>query len=140
MPGIENLTLVLMQGPPGSGKSTAANAYLDALHNQGIRASLHSADMFFNQPDGSYKFNPNLLGKAHESCRNSCERAMLAGHQVVIIDNTNIRRREAEPYKQLALEYGYDVTVLRMLGEYQNVHGVPDEKVAQMKASMEELV
>ena len=44
---------------------------------------------------------------------------------------------EADVYYALAKVWGYTVTVYRMEGKYENVHGVPADRVNIMRANME---
>lgn len=48
--------MVCCRGLPGSGKSTVART---------LAPVVTEADQFFVRPDGSYGFNPALLGRAH---------------------------------------------------------------------------
>jgi hypothetical protein len=57
--------------------------------------------------------------------------------QDVAVSNTFIRQWEIEPYRQLAAKYDYNVVIKTMNGNYQNVHGVPQSKVEQMRQNFE---
>lgn len=122
----------LMQGPSGSGKSTLAKhiAYV-------IDAEIFSTDEIFVE-NGVYNFDPKKLGIYHKRNQERVAKALAAGGNV-IVDNTNLRRWEAKPYVLAALANGYEVKFVRATGNFQNIHGVPDAKVEQMKAAMEDL-
>ena len=128
-------TLVLMQGPPGSGKSTEAKKIAAASPG----AVVVSADDYFIRYDGSYRFDPSSLADAHAACRRAAERAMGEGAPMVIVDNTNIKRDHAASYLALAAFFQYAVEVKRCEGRYPNIHGVPQKKVAKMRKEMEVL-
>lgn len=121
--------LVLMQGPPGSGKSTTARElYPDAY--------MVSADDYFSD-NGTYRFDPALLSAAHAECRDRVKAAMRSGLPLIVLDNTNIRSAHVAPYRVYAREYGYEVIAHRCEGRYPNIHGVPEETVERMRREME---
>lgn len=121
--------LVLMQGPPGSGKSTVA---------AGMGCVRVSADDYMTE-GGIYRFDPKRLGYAHDSCKNMARHHMAGAEPLVIVDNTNTRRSEVAPYYGMAEQYGYSVRVIRCSGAWPNAHGVPDERVRAMRDRMETL-
>ena len=122
-------TLVLMQGPPGSGKSTDARASYPG-------ACIVSADDYFSK-NGRYEFNPVLLGAAHDECKGRARAAMERGEPLIVVDNTNIRRAHVAVYHGLAAQFGYAVIAHRCDGRFPNTHGVPEEKVERMRRQME---
>jgi len=100
--------LILMQGIPGSGKSVTADALRDLLG-----ACIYSTDTFWEQGEG-YNFDASKLTAAHEWNQSRVARAMAGGVQVIIIDNTNIKRRDAKHYQVMAAEHDYQVSVIRV--------------------------
>lgn len=132
-------TLVILRGLPGSGKSTLAKKLEEDF---GEEAVICSADYYFyfgkeHIPE-NYKFDRNLLGKAHGSCKYNACKAMDEGKPLVIIDNTNIRLAEYKFYALTAKEKGYKVVshaITGMTAEKSaelNVHSVPLEACARM--------
>ena len=124
--------LILVRGLPGSGKSTLAETltkFSGCVHRE--------ADMFFHK-SGEYKFDASKLKEAHEWCRSECERAMEWGLKIVV-SNTFTQEWEMEDYFKLAEKYGYKVVSLIVENRHggKNVHGVPDEKIEQMKNRFE---
>jgi len=102
--------LFIMRGASGSGKSTKAHQIVsDFRNNNGKgKATICSADDYFIK-DGKYNFNPKLLGKAHGECKNNVKGAMVAEVDLIIVDCTNTRHWEMEPYIILAKKYSYKV-------------------------------
>ena len=120
--------LILVRGLPGSGKSAYANSLGFAHH--------FKADQYFEHA-GGYKFDPSQLRAAHEYCQKATERAMLTGEDIVV-SNTFAEVWEMFHYVNLAVKYGYNFQVVRRVGEFQNIHGVPDAVIEAMKGRFED--
>lgn len=122
--------LVLIRGLPGSGKTTMAKT----LEMVGF---VHcEADHYFEGAGGSYNFNRELLGAAHEECLDRAELAMRASRPVVVA-NTFTQRWEMDPYIKAASQFGYEVRVIEAKGSYQSVHGVPADAIERMRQRWE---
>jgi predicted kinase len=119
--------LYIIRGVPGSGKSTKARELLA----KNPKLKHFEADMFFEK-DGTYKFNPRKIKDAHQWCQKGVESALKEGNSV-IVSNTFTKLWEMIPYIEMAKRLGVGVVVFTMKGEYQNVHGVPEEKVKEMR-------
>jgi predicted kinase len=121
--------LFLVRGLPGSGKSTFAKTLVkkDYCHKE--------ADMYFVNSDGSYNFKPHLIKDAHTWCQEEIDFLMRLDHSPVAVSNTFTQEWEMEPYIELAKKYGYQVTTLIVENRHGGVneHGVPDEKLVEMK-------
>jgi predicted kinase len=126
-----NNTLWIIRGISGSGKTTEAYRLLQ----EGAASAHFEADMWFDQFNEG-KFDATLLGKAHGWCKFKVQEALLAG-QNVIVSNTFIKQWEMKDYKAFAAANNIQVIEKTMTGEFKNVHGVPDEKVAQMKRNFQ---
>lgn len=131
--------LILLRGLPGAGKSTTAKL----LGAGGAGTAHFEADMYF-MVDGEYKFDVTKLKDAHQWCQNSVEHAMLLnktqGHNSkIIVSNTFTQEWEMDAYYKLAEEWGYQVTSLIVENRHggKNIHGVPDDKLEQMKQRFE---
>lgn len=129
--------LILVRGVPGSGKTTLANECAATYRDAGISSVVVSADDWMIDGEGKYAYDHMQLPYCHTMCQREVCRQMTEGTSVIFVANTFVRKWEAEVYLQLARLWGYTVTVYRMTGEYDNVHGVPADKVAIMKANME---
>jgi adenylate kinase family enzyme len=133
------MLMFIMQGAPGSGKSTVARMLRETLmFRRRFVTALCSTDDFWSQPDGSWKFDRERIGEAHDWNKRQAMDAIKVGYNV-IVDNTNVRAWEAAPYVKMAVAAGYQVQFLRCTGQFRSEHGVPDDLVAQMRASLEDL-
>ena len=124
-------TVTVLRGISGAGKSTYTR-------NNHPNAVVCSADNFFINSDGVYNFDRNLLGKAHDWCKAQFETALQQGQDDVVVDNTNTTMREMKFYVDKAKQYGYELTVVRLvvdpvIAAGRNLHGVPMEGVQAMQ-------
>jgi tRNA uridine 5-carbamoylmethylation protein Kti12 len=132
-------TLILLRGLPGSGKSTTAKL----LGAGGAGYAHFEADMYFME-NGKYKFDPMKIKDAHKWCQNSVEHAMLLNHttghnSTIIVSNTFTQEWEMEQYYKMAESWGYRVHSIIVENRHGGVneHGVPEEKLEQMKNRFE---
>ncbi len=115
---------IILCGIPGSGKSS----YVTGLQEMWEDIVVCSANLYFTR-DGEYKFDPTLLGEAHNSCLKKYVSALI-NEQRVVVDNTNTTLLEMAPYVTLGMAYGYQIQVVRFrvdpeVGAARNIHGVP---------------
>lgn len=127
-------SLYLVRGIPNSGKSTLSKTLVgdkDYCHKE--------ADMFFVDRDGNYKFEPSKIKDAHKWCQDEIEFVMKYDHSPIAVSNTFTQEWEMQPYIELANKYGYRVTTLIVENRHggTNVHGVPADKLEQMKERFE---
>jgi predicted kinase len=130
--------LYLIRGIPGSGKSTFANHVWNDY-------AICEADKFFYDKEGNYNFDASKLRQAHEWCRQEVENRMKENlitpqyYPEIVVSNTFTQEWEMEPYFKLAEQYGYKVFSFIIENRHggKNVHGVPDEKLEQMRNRFE---
>lgn len=134
-------SIYILRGLPGSGKSTMAERlkYWLELDNS-MYGLICSADDYFQRFGRAYQFDQASLPQAHAWCQGKA----LAGIEMgvdLIIDNTNTRLWEMQPYLDMADRYGLDLYVLepntpwaRNVDELfkRNTHGVPREAIERM--------
>lgn len=119
----------LVYGVSGSGKSTYVEKELKTKYKN---LQHFEADMFFYNKNGVYQFNPKKLGLAHMWCQTKFIEAMKNGFPVCV-SNTSLTPKEREVYFTKATAHDYEIHVHYCNGGFQNVHGVPNEKVEKMK-------
>ena len=100
-------SIVIMRGCPGAGKSYAAKQLFDSVTTG--EAIIHSTDSHFIV-NGVYEFKPQFLGRYHQRNLAEAKVSMENGVPLVIIDNTNIKRKDFKRYVQAAEANGYEVT------------------------------
>jgi predicted kinase len=133
-----NKILTLVRGLPGSGKSTFANLITNEF-------SICEADKFFYDKEGNYNFDATKLREAHEWCREQVEIRMKDNgvnpqfYPEIVVSNTFTQKWEMEAYYKLAEQYGYKVFSIIVENRHEGVnqHGVPAEKLEQMKNRFE---
>ena len=130
----EGKNLYLLRGVPGAGKSTLAKQ-LGCTHFE--------TDSFF-MVDGEYKFDQSKLKDAHKWCQDEVHGAMILNittgeHSDIVVSNTFTQDWEMEPYMELAKSWGYRVFSIIVENRHGGVnkHGVPEEKLEQMKNRFE---
>lgn len=130
--------LILITGLPGSGKSTAAQAYKSRSEGDSV---IVEADHYFDTPEG-YQFDPRKLPEAHTWCHDTAQRYLSKGW-TVIVANTFSRQWELDPYVKMAGELGVPVEVYTMpdpgtdVLAARNIHHVPAEVIDRMRARWE---
>jgi len=126
--------LIIIRGLPGAGKSTLAKSL------GGINIE---ADQYF-MVDGEYKFDSSKIKLAHNYCQSQTQAWMGSnGEQVnvdrIVVSNTFTQEWEMDYYYKLAEKYGYRVYSLVVENRHGGVneHGVPEEKLEQMRNRFE---
>ena len=130
--------LTLVRGLPGSGKTTFANFIWNEY-------AICEADKFFYNSEGHYLFDASKLREAHKWCRDEVETRMKDNelnpqyYPEIVVSNTFTQEWEMEEYFKLAEKYGYMVFTIVVENRHGGVnqHGVPEEKLEQMKTRLE---
>lgn len=122
--------LTIVRGAPGSGKTTMAYNLVQA----DLGHVILEADDFFQTPEG-YKFDFAKLGEAHKTCQ---ERTLelLKYRLNVVVSNTATTWKEVRPYLDIAYSVGARVSIITMETQFENIHGVPEDKVQVMRNRM----
>lgn len=145
------LKCIIMSGVAGAGKSTWIAGNVFDRHKL-----VFSADNFFSR-NGEYKFDPKLLGQAHDDCLRQFTEACIGGHDLkvkgdlklqeglqsvvepptLVVDNTNTTIEEINPYYRIAHAYGYEVELVTLhvepkLASERGTHNVPEHACSNM--------
>lgn len=134
--------MIMLRGPPGSGKSYLAKKLLSEAGIDQPRHKNHvfSSDDFFIQ-NNVYVFDPNLLSQAHMFNQRNVLAATRKHVSPIIVDNTNTQAWEMRVYADLAVSAGYDLEIVEPSNWWlfkeselskRNVHGVPKAKIRNM--------
>ena len=129
--------VTLSVGLSGSGKSTRINKKINKLRDAGYTCSVCSADSYFLQEDGSYKFDHTQLGSAHKACQKNFQAALNSKISWIFVDNTNLTPKERSFYLKEAFKAGA-LVFLNVhptdvdLSEARNIHGVPRATLERM--------
>jgi len=136
---MDNIALDFMRGIPGSGKTTW-------VQENAKGARVISADHYFTDPETQvYKWDPRLLGEAQgQSLRLFIESLMVAveeGFGHIVVDNTNLKVLDLNPYVALANAYGFTPRIITIhvdpvIAYNRGKHGVPFSTVQRMAATM----
>jgi predicted kinase len=123
------MLMVLLRGISGSGKST----YASLLGNAG--AVICSADDYMVSVEtGQYRFDSARLNECHSRCLLKFLDALMAGEEVVVVDNTNVTVEECAPYILAAEQCGYNIKVIEFFCNprdalKRNTHSVPEHSL-----------
>ena len=122
--------LYIVRGVPGSGKTTLAKQ---------LTANVFEADHYFYDNEGNYNFIPSEIKEAHKECQQFVGFAMESNIQKIAVSNTFTQEWEMEPYLELAKKHSYKVFTIVVENRHGGVnqHGVPEDKVEQMKNRFE---
>lgn len=137
----------VLRGLPGTGKDEIAK-YLAASGIPSIpgvsSAITLSTDQFFIK-DGKYQFDKTKLKEAHEATWEAFKSAISSDSQVIIINNTNIKKFHYAHYVDYAQRHGYLTSIViipandvsdRELAT-RNVHNVDQGTISKMRKEFE---
>jgi predicted kinase len=128
--------LIIIRGLPGSGKSTLASMMSYHMNVKEYKNVLvFEADQFFER-DNEYRFDSARLHDAHTDCQMRSRAWLEQGH-TAIVSNTFTQRWEYQPYLDMAQNLNIPVQVIDVHGTFQNIHGVPSEKIDSMRKRWE---
>lgn len=137
----------VLRGLPGTGKDEIAKFLnLDNVAGeiQTGQAVILSTDQFFIK-DGKFQFDKTKLKEAHEATWEAFKSAISSDSQVIIINNTNIKKFHYAHYVDYAQRHGYLTSVViipandvsdRELAT-RNVHNVDQGTISKMRKEFE---
>lgn len=130
----------IMRGCSGSGKSTYQKKHFP-------KAYVCSADDYWLDENGNYKFDVSKHGESHAWClRKFIDMIVAINHDevdfefdpdeehLIVVDNTNTTVAELAPYAAIGTAYGWDVEIVTIdvdtdTAHPRNVHNVPQKTV-----------
>ena len=110
--GITQISVVILRGLPGSGKSFLCHYCSEQLDDPS-KVAICGADEYFMEGD-SYKFKPDLLPKAHSYCLSQFINALSSKKEVVVVDNTNSQLWEYQIYVYICEILGIKYQILEV--------------------------
>lgn len=132
---IEKPTLYLFRGIPGAGKSTYASKF--AIEKLGTDKNLFEADQFHIDPKtNKYEFSKEVIEYAHMHCLSSAAKTLHWGEDAFVA-NTFTKWWEIQRYMDVALATNSDVVIIHCLGNFSNIHDVPEETLEKMNNRFE---
>lgn len=144
-PYAQERRMIIMQGKPGCGKSTVAEAIeyflSDTEPDDGSRRPVSSSlvvssDRYLYDGD-KYVYTPGRQAAAHERAQKEAFEAMAKGTELVVIDNTNLKPEWAEFYFRAAHLYRYSVQVIRVDAQWHLQKAQNDSRPEDRKVPLE---
>lgn len=137
--------MIIMRGAPGSGKSHLATKLVKKCNvlngKYRLQDFILSADDYFYDKNGRYKYKIGKLEDAHAFNQNRAKDKAIAGWSPIIIDNTHMKLWEMMPYMKIGVRRGYIVHLLEPNTPWRldacklalkNQHRVSREKIQTM--------
>lgn len=134
-------TMLILRGPPGSGKSTVAKLIEELSgHNcdciKGWTIEVLSLDSF-RMVDGRYVFDVAREKEVVASYHAAVQKACREGTPVIILDNVHSRLWEFERTQKMGEEAGYQVFVMEVQADFWTCldrmkHPVPFDKLREI--------
>lgn len=149
MDEVSTKKLFILRGLPGSGKSVFAEVIVyHSIKDLNLTTSIRNTNSLFIDSDGNYKFDATKLQSNEEKNQRLVEQDMIAGIELIVVDNPNITLNEIMPYNNLAHLYGYEVCVrhigsrdpnnIRIYHE-RNQYKVPLSEIERMASRFERM-
>ena len=148
---MNDLNLILLRGVSGSGKTTVANLFTDAV--------LISTDDYFMIPDAEgvlqYQFDANSLVVNHKKCQDEVESVMQHVESqdgflddmatvtcTIVVHNTFTQEWEMDAYYKLAEEHGFTIHTLIVENRHgsQSTHDVPLKSIETQRDRFEVVI
>ena len=119
--------LYVLRGLPGSGKSTYART---------LAQLVAEPDMFRYDENNEYTFDSTRNMEVNAKAKMLCGFAMRTLKLQAVAVTATFTKTDMQ-YVRLGRKYGYSVTVIECVGDYGNVHGVPEKVLLQMREGWE---
>lgn len=126
---MHTLTLTLIRGIPGAGKSHIASALL--LADPSL-AHFENDQFFIDPKSGTYNYNKENIKLAVEVCLTNT-RAALSNGISTIVSNTFTQQWELTPYVELARRYNATLQIIEVWSNHTDIHEVPQSTIERMR-------
>ena len=144
----ETKKIFVMRGISGSGKSTVVEDIVKeelqrlaekmGVPIKDLKAKeiivICSADHFF-MIDGTYQYNIDKIGEAHDTClRKFLDAIFDPVIRVIFVDNTHTMTWEYAPYTAIARAFGFEIVIVEVHRDIlacfrETGHGVPSSAI-----------
>lgn len=125
------LSLIILRGLPGSGKTTLANILSEN------KWPVFSIDSYFTDPiTNKYHFQFDKNHLAYKNCEEQTKQAMQNKIEKIFIDNVFSIDWEIEPYFKLASKNNYSIFIVTVENYHgnKNIHEISEEQIQKMAA------
>lgn len=120
--------LVILRGFPGDGKSELAKSIAEDFDN-----FVHvENDQFLINENGVYVYTEERRKVAMRKCHSEVEKQLIVGNNVVV-SNCFLTNSGVNIYSNLGLKYDCEIMVICCVGNYRNIHQVPQSTIKKMK-------
>lgn len=95
------------------------------------RPVILEADQYFIDDNGNYTFKLLELPYVHIRCQRLTRQYLSSGIDVIVA-NTFTRKRELQPYFEIADYFKADIKILTCTGVFKNIHDVSSATIEKM--------
>jgi tRNA uridine 5-carbamoylmethylation protein Kti12 len=127
---------IIIRGVSGSGKTTLAKNIIKRFEEHGKLLVHCEADLFRINDKGEYHFDPSTKIECHNNCFNKFKNAVDNGLPVVVA-NCFIEIKDMLRYVDYLKSMNIEYVVVRTKNIYQNIHGLSDDTILDMKKKIE---
>lgn len=133
------MNVIILRGVSGAGKTT----WVKRHYPRPTERAVVSADHYFTDAHGVYRFDPARLADAHGQCLLEFLACIRNIDRTIIVDNTNTTIEEMAPYIAIAEAYKYAVQIVTLdvspdVAARRNVHGVEPATVDRQLRQLNE--
>jgi len=125
--------VLFVRGLPGSGKSTFARHLVE--HHGYVHIE---SDEFFTF-NSSYKFRPEFLEEAHNTCRARLRLLLLVEEPRICVANTFVKSWHLRSYRKICEAFEASEALVELHHNYGSIHEVPEGTFKRMSSEWESI-